>query len=33
MRNSLIFIGQVLAVSAIGAAIGGVVHMFTLLVG
>ena len=37
MRNSPIFIGQVLATiivgTAIGAVIGGAVHLFTLLVG
>ena len=33
MRNSIIFIGQLAAVLAIGGAIGGAVHLFTLLVG
>ena len=33
MRNSIIFIGQLAAALIIGAAIGGTVHMFTLLVG
>ena len=33
MRNSIIFIGQLAAALAIGATIGGTVHLLTLLVG
>ena len=33
MSKVIVFVGQLAAVLAIGAAIGGAVHLFTLLVG